>query len=146
VYRIRFKEDAKDEFQFAKDYGLAERVVNWLQHLAESAEQRRNTNAIDFHDFLKDVDALEHALGDAPTTNWKLSYSRFKAAELHNKIRALLHIVGRRSAPWQFQASVTWFGDILGHLDAEVHVLYEVDHVNKQITILMFTGLPGQGQ
>tara|TARA_R110002049_G_scaffold4601_5_gene32152 strand:+ start:220358 stop:220801 length:444 start_codon:yes stop_codon:yes gene_type:complete len=146
VYRIRIKESAKPDFQFAKDYGLAERVVAWLNELAEEAEVRRGTKAIDFTDFLEDVAAIENVLTEPIAPSWKLSYRRFCKANFASKLRALLHCVRRQSAPWRIQATVTWFAGILGHLEAEVHVLYEVDHVNKQIIVLMFTGLPGQGQ
>ncbi len=146
MYRIRFRESARDEFQYAKDYGLAERIVDWLKNLAESAERGRNINAIDFRTFLEEgIESLEAEPGTLES-NWKTSLRRFWEVENIDKLRALLHVVRHRSAPWQMAASVAWFGGILGHLDAEVHVYYEIDHVEKQLVVVMLTGLPGQGQ
>jgi len=60
-------------------------------------------------------------------------------------VRAVIAVLRRRKAPWQLAVAVTWFSGIIGTLDAEVHVYYEVDHVRREMVIVKFTGLPGQG-
>lgn len=143
MYSIRFRERAKRELADAVEiYGNEFRAncSTWLQDLAKNAQDKDEAGSIDLGSALSEGIEMIEMKGA-----WKRSFQRFWKAAPLEKLKALEFVLRQREPPWQFRSSAIWFGEILGVISAEIHVYYEVDHVQKSITITMFTGLPGQG-
>jgi len=75
MYKIRFREKAADELQFARDYFILDRVSNWLKELAQNASQSGGTLSVDFTAFLE---ATESATEDIADGDWKRSLKKFR--------------------------------------------------------------------
>lgn len=145
MYRIRFREQAAEEIDLARQYYFFERVHEWLKELAQEAAAGTTSMSGNFEEFLSTLDQLEQLSTGVANGHWAESFRRFRDATAMERLRALLVVLRQRRAPWQMAIAVTWFSNILETLDAEVHVFYEIDHVNRMIVVNKFTGLPGQG-
>jgi hypothetical protein len=141
AYSIRFRSRAKDELEESCDiYGGTFRgqVLDWLAQLAEEAEHRQSFSSIDLQELL-------NTIADDPAEIKQLtsSWGRWLQAPFMDKLKAILVVLRKRCPPWEFRASLQTF-TVIDTFTSEVHVLYEVDHVHRQVILTKFTGLPGQ--
>ncbi|TWT89323.1 hypothetical protein [Neorhodopirellula pilleata] len=145
MYQIKLRSKAASEIQLAKEYFFFDRVTHWLKQLADEAEHGESHMSGDLDEFLHAINEVERSADDFRKGHWTESFRRFRDATVMDRIRMLLVSLRRREPPWRMAVAVTWFTGILDSLDAEVHVFYEIDHLNRLIIINKFTGLPGQG-
>jgi hypothetical protein len=141
AYHVRYRSRAKAELNDACEvYGATfnAQVHEWLEYLASEAEKRQYFSSVDIQELI----AL---IADNPKVAKKLtsSWQRWLQAPFPEKLLALLVLVRNRCPPWEFRGSFQTF-TVIDTFTSEVHALYEVDHVNHQIIIALFTGLPGQ--
>lgn len=144
MYRIRFRESAAAEFKLARDYSIQDRVIAWIKDLASAECEKNATNSADLERLLKAIEDIESIQVDIENGDWRKSLFKFRKSPLLEQVKAILIAVHRREPPYRLKAAVIWMSGIVGTLDAEIHVVYEVDHVKKEIVVVKFTGLPGQ--
>lgn len=141
IYRIRFRKRAKEELKRGKSYStqFSDELDAWLEDIARSASEKRTSDSIDLEQLLEEGINL----ADNPST-WNHLWKRWWGSTLIDKAKALLVVLGKRSAPWQIRATSRWFHGILGAFDCEVQVCFEIDHVKRQVIFTKFIGLPGE--
>jgi hypothetical protein len=111
-------------------------IDEWVLGLAKAAERGDESISLNIETLLDTVISSE---ADA----WKRSARKWLDARTKEKIMALLAVIRKRSAPWQFKVSRASLM-FLSHKAWQVHIYYEVDHVKSQIVITKYDGLPGQ--
>jgi hypothetical protein len=139
AYTIQIERRTSGELAQAQDdYGsdFREATEGWLHRLAEEAETRDYELSMDL------LEWTESVLG-TQTSAWGHSWRRWRESSFGDRLRAILAIAKKRCPPWELRSSIERF-TALGAITLEIIVHFEVDHVNKQIRILQFLGLPGQ--
>jgi hypothetical protein len=140
-YATRYRERAKRElehFTGPYDEEFRQALHSWLNQLAAEAQGKNYSLSIDALDLLNAVEE------GADPGDWPGAWKRWKEASWRDKLRALLVILRKRRPPWEFRGAVQTFPVLSGAFHCEVHALYEVAHVDRQVIFTKFTGLPGQ--
>jgi hypothetical protein len=142
AYRIQSRKRAKQEKEtYVNDYDVQFKAAfeSWLVDLAKAAEKKDQS--------LSSIDAtelFEIFSNDVQSGAWTRAWRRWQQSPWKEKALALWVVISKRSPPWQFRAAAKVFSVLDGVFSTEVHVLYEVDHINKVIIITKYSGLPGQ--
>lgn len=141
-YTIRYRQRAKEEAQRAYYLGASftEPFNASLDEIAEYAASNGPSNSIDYLAVLEELIELLKA-GESRTYLQK----KWEDSSLIEKANALLSLVRHRRMPWIIRSEIRWIHNILGAFDAEIQFFYEIDHVNRQVVFIKFSGLPGQG-
>lgn len=139
-YRILFRERAKQEVELAQYLGesFTEMFSRALEEIAEDAANNGTPKSVDYVELLEKY--IELAESDVARSHIAAKWRDTTTLE---KIKAVIFIAKNRKSPWEIRGEIRWFRNILGVIDLEVHFVYEVDHVNKQVIFVKFTGLPG---
>lgn len=139
-YLVRFRRSAKHEIKNAKLYGreFSEELDEWLEDIANAASETDQSGSIDFLQLLEEgVDLVQNP------PEWKDVWKRWWKSTPVEKVRILITVLKKRTVPWEMRGTSRWFTGILGAFDCEVFVVYEINHVDEEIVITKFMGLPG---
>lgn len=143
-YTVFFRASARKELNDCCDTygtGLHDDIVGWLRGLAVAAERNDGALSIDLGSVLEDI-ADEVAAG-AISRRWKYAVQKWRASNVWGKVKGFIAFLKTRRPPWELRSSICSF-TFLERCRCEVHVYYEVDHVNRRIVVAKFDGLPGQ--
>lgn len=140
-YTIRYRQRAKDEAQRAFYLGASftDAFNASIEEIAEIAAKNGPSNSVDYLSVLEELIEIFKA-GESSTYYWK----KWEDSSLLEKANALLTLVRRQRIPWIIRSEIRWIHNILGAFDAEIQFFYEIDHVNRQVVFIKFSGLPGQ--
>ena len=139
AYSIRFKKRARIEFDdccHIYGEGLRTDLWNWLNQIAESADNGSGFDSIDL------IELLDEGLQQQPSA-WRFALHRWWKSTPVEKIRAFIVVLKKYCPPWELQTTTTWL-QLLGRIDCEVQAVFLVDRVKRQVTFVKFEGLPGQ--
>jgi len=140
MYRIRFERKSREQLdKCCADYGkeVCDELWGWLHELAESAEANTlDSCSADFVQFLDDL-ANDIDKGDLP-----FSLETWREKDVLTKIRALITLIRRRRPPWQLRHAYRHVRVFFESV--EVHVICEIDNVQKTLIVRKFMDLPGQ--
>ncbi|MCA9262374.1 MAG: hypothetical protein KDA60_00935 [Planctomycetales bacterium] len=139
-YIVKFHREARRELDNSKaTYGekFSVDMDAWIARIANSSTSHVKQGELDFSLLLE-----EGISTDANT--WRENWRRMWAdAGLAGKAKFVLATMRRRQLPLQIRVTQRWFTGILGQFDCEVEVYYEINHVEKRVTFIKFSGLPG---
>ncbi len=140
-YKIRFRRRAKQEAELSKYLGrsFTEPFRRRLEGIAEDAAKKDTSRSVDYLELLED--SIELAKSGKVRNHIR---DKWHDATLGEKIKALVYILKNRNTPWEIRGEIHWIHNILGVINAEIHFIYEIDHLNKQVVFVKFDGLPGQ--
>ncbi|MDA1052998.1 MAG: hypothetical protein O3C40_21300 [Planctomycetota bacterium] len=139
AYRLCFYKRARRELdECCQTYGdnLRTELWNWLRDIATAADTGSEIGSVDI------IDLLDEGLSQ-DASQWSQALKRWWNATPVEKIKATLVLLRKRCPPWQARFTVRWI-TVLGQFPCEIHAHYIVDHVNKQVILTLFDGLPGQ--
>ena len=110
-----------------------------LQEIAEAAANKDTSKSVDYLEFLED--SIEFAESGKSSIRIR---DKWRKALPIEKIKALIFFIKNRKMPWEIRKEIRWIFNILGVFDAEIHFVYEIDHINEQVVFVKFSGMPGQ--
>ena len=110
-----------------------------LEDIAQDAANKDTSKSVDYLELLQD--SIDFAESGKCRTHIR---DKWRDATPTEKIKALIYAIKNRKLPWEIRGEVRWIYNILGVFDSEIHYVYEIDHLNKQVVFVKFSGLPGQ--
>jgi hypothetical protein len=140
-YEIRYRTRAKEEAEKPKYLGPSfnEPFNASLEEIAADAAKKDASKSVDYLTLLED--ALEFARSGVSRTYVR---DKWRNALPIEKLKAVIFAIKNRKMPWETRAEIRWIHNILGMFDAEIHYVYEIDHLSGYVVFVKFTGLPGQ--
>jgi len=124
--------------------------MDWLQDLADEAEQKENSISTDAKEFLTNAKQFIESLGINEAVKVpRIGVERWLEEGAREKFLAILVLLRERCSPWEIRIAMEAFlisksgSYASSDSPAIVSVFYEIDRVNRRIVVLAFPDLPG---
>ncbi len=111
----------------------------WLNDLAQEAEPKRYRLSADLEPALKDLQKGNVARGILKSSR-KFARKKLRSASIQKKLAALLYRIKEGRPAWELRWAIRSVSFQNGVRD--VTIVYEVNHLEEQIVVSLWYGLP----